>query len=361
MKADKIGGKRTTGLKQRPETPVVTSTTSKVGSPKASKNVRTSSTPIEQSNNTTAAPNMSKNESSSAPSQPQIVASQQSQKMAQAQKVGALSLKNRIHAGRMRQKYEGESELTDLQYLVEEGPLSFRAVALLGGFFMILASILDLIDQDAADLTAMGELITVFLWIFGFIIIILEGRPFHIQIPFLYTFLIKFFGCFKYVWGRGFFYFVGGCLQFFLFTKYDMVSGIFFMILGIISIVCGYKASVKLAGLRNSISNRSDIKYLFHSFDKDRDGLLNADEFRDMMSTMDQNLDYNEFVAALSAIDVDNNGQISIQDMEQWYVEYSENDLPPGLSLCSKNTRYDQRARTDNITTVQTPNAHLLA
>lgn len=293
-------------------------------------------------------------------SQPKASITPQSQKVPKALK-GPLTLQSRVHAGRVREKYQGESEITDMQYLVEEGPLSFRAVAFLGGFFMILASVLDLIDQDKDDLTAMGELITVFLWVFGIIILTLEGRPFNIQIPFLYSFLITFFGCFRFVWGRGFLYFVGGCLQFFLFTKYDMCSGVFFMLLGLTSIVSGYKASVKLAGLRNSISSRSDIKYLFHSFDKDRDGFLNIEEFRDMMMTMDQNVDYNEFVAALSAIDADNNQKISIADMEQWYLEYSEDELPPMMNCCG-SARYDLKAQPNNShNNLQNPNARLLA
>jgi len=384
MKSDKVGAKKYTGLR-RPETsPASSSVASKQATLYASGKSRASPSPRVQSISLTnesqfteshdaadsCQESVAKNGSPSVFPKSQNVASPnsqksvspQSRKVAHAQKVGPLSLKNRIHAGRVRETRKGESESSDLQYLIEEGPLSFRAIALLGGFFMILASILDLIDQDAADLSAMNELITVFLWIFGIIIVTLEGRPFHIQIPFLYTFLVTFFGFFKFVWGRGFFYFVGGCLQFFLFTKYDMVSGIFFMLLGIISIISGYKASVKLAGLRNSISNRSDIKYLFHSFDKDRDGLLNADEFRDMMTTMDQNVDYNAFVAALSAIDVDNNGMVSIKDMERWYIDYSENDLPPGMNCCSTSARYDQRAQLNNIPDLtQSPNAHLLA
>ena len=39
-----------------------------------------------------------------------------------------------------------------------------------------------------------------------------------------------------------------------------MVSGVFMMILGVVSIAVGYKASVRLAGLRNTISSKSEIK-----------------------------------------------------------------------------------------------------
>jgi len=278
----------------------------------------------------------------------------------QKQKPGPISLRNRIRLGKER-RHGDNDEIGDLRYLIEEGPLSFRAIAMVGAFFMILSSVLDLIDGEDDDLTAMQGLISVLMWFFGIITLTLEGRPYSIQIPVLYTFFAKFFGCFRYVWGRGFFYFTAGCLQFFLFTKYDMISGVIFMLLGIASIISGYKASVKLAGLRNSIGTRDDIKYLFHNFDTDRDGYLNVEEFRDLMITLDQDVSYNDFVAALSSIDMDNNQKISEVDMERWYVEYSESELPVALSCCS-NGRYDQRfdQKSRNPDYKMSPNAHLL-
>jgi len=273
-----------------------------------------------------------------------------------SQKPGPVSLQNRIALGRKRQqrRQDDEEESSDVQYLVEEGPLSFRAIALVGGFFMILASILDLIDGEDENYSLFKGIISTFIDVCGFIIVTLEGRPFHIQIPFVYNFLVRLIPPFNFTWGRGFFYFTVGCLQFFLFTKYDMVSGVIFMLLGIASIIAGYKASVRLAGLRNSLATRSDVKYLFHSFDKDNDGYINLEEFRDLMRTMDQEVQYNDFVAALSSIDVENNQRISLEDLETWYLEYSESELPPALGCCT-GSRYDQRHRNLN------PNAQRLA
>lgn len=105
------------------------------------------------------------------------------------------------------------------------------------------------------------------------------------------------------------------------------------MLLGIFSIVFGYRASVKLASLRNNITNKADIKFLFHSFDKDRDGYLNPEEFREMLLSLDQGLDYNDFVAALSAIDAGNNQQVAFHDLEIWWESYTKKDLPPGTDV----------------------------
>jgi hypothetical protein len=253
------------------------------------------------------------------------------------------SLKQRIRAAR---KKGMKGDVYDLQYLVEEGPLSFRSFAFFGGFFMILASVLDFVETEEEPVQ---RLITFNLWLVGFITIQVEGRPFHMQVPFLYNGICLFFSFVRYVWGRGFLYFISGCFQFFLFTKYNMISGVYFMLLGTFSIVFGYKASVRLAGLRNSIQTKEEIKFMFHSFDKDRDGYLNSEEFRELLMAMGQNLEHNDFVAAMSAVDSDNNQMISYKDLETWWLGYIEDDLAPGASCVGY-----RRHQSNN------PNAHLM-
>ena len=95
----------------------------------------------------------------------------------------------------------------------------------------------------------------------------------------------------------------------------------------------GYRASVKLASLRNSISSKADIKFLFHSFDRDRDGYLNPEEFREMLMSLDQTLNYNDFVAAMSAVDEGNNQRVAYEDLELWWDSFNKKDLPPGTSV----------------------------
>ncbi len=258
---------------------------------------------------------------------------------------GTLSLKQRIRVAR---KKGMKGDVYDMQYLVEEGPLSFRSFAFFGGFFMIIAAALDFIEHEEDSLQRM---ISFNLFLVGFITIQVEGRPFHMQIPFLYDGICLFFSFVKYVWGRGFLYFVSGCFQFFLFTKYNMVSGIYFMMLGAFSIVFGYKASVRLASLRNSIQTKEEIKFMFHSFDKDRDGYLNPEEFRELLMAMGQNLEHNDFVAAMSAVDIDNKQMISYRDLEVWWKGYIEDDMAPGVG-CMSCTRHTNHSHN--------PNAHLM-
>lgn len=253
------------------------------------------------------------------------------------QKPRTLTLKERLS----RRRTKGKGTVNDMQYLVEEGPMSFRAFAFIGGFWMILSSLLDFINMSTSgDATPMILLISINLWVFGFIIVMLEGRPFHVQIPFVHEMIVQFFAFFKYTWGRGFFYFAAGCLQFFLFSQFNMISGIYMMILGIISIVVGYKASLSLAGLRSSLSTREEIAYLFSTFDRDRDGYLSTEEFRELMLSMDQNVDYNEFVAALGAIDLENNQMISQHDFMSWWQGYSDSEMAPyaNCGCCNKGS-----------------------
>jgi len=212
---------------------------------------------------------------------------------------------------------------------------------------MILASTLDLIE-DVGDFTAISNGITFYLWFSGLLSIQIESRPFHLQIPVVYSVICEILSPLRFLWGRGFFYFFSGCLQFFLFSKYNMICGSYFMLLGAFSITFGYRASVKLASLRNSISNKADIKFLFHSFDKDRDGFLNHEEFREMLLSLDQYLDFNDYVAALSTVDSDNNQQVSYNDLENWWSSYQQQDLPPGTTILRKISmqRYPSRAHS---------------
>ena len=256
---------------------------------------------------------------------------------------GTLSLKQRI---RFARKKGMKGDVYDMQYLVEEGPLSFRSFAFVGGFFMILASCLDFIETEEEPVQ---RLITLNLLLVGFITIQIEGRPFHMQLPFLYDGICLFFSFVKFVWGRGFLYFVSGCFQFFLFSKYNMISGVYFMLLGAFSVVFGYKASVRLAGLRNSIQSKDEIKFMFHSFDKDRDGYLNSEEFRELLMAMGQNLEHNDFVAAMSAVDTENNQMISYKNLEDWWTGYIEDDLAPGAGCISYGRNHSHN-----------PNAHLM-
>jgi hypothetical protein len=117
--------------------------------------------------------------------------------------------------------------------------------------------------------------------------------------------------------------------------------------------VFGYRASVRLAAIRNSITSKDDIKFMFHSFDKDRDGFLNIDEFREMMMAMDQGLDHNDFVAAMSAVDIDNKQKVSYEDLEVWWEGYNDSDLPPGVGICACSGRSSHNHKNN-------PNAHLM-
>lgn len=240
-----------------------------------------------------------------------------------------LSLKEKIRAAR---KKGLNGDVQDVQYLVEEGPLSFRSLGFVGGFFMILATALDMLENMENILETS---VSIFLFITGLIIIQLEARPFYMQSECIYRSICQLFSSLRYVWGRGFLYLVSGTMQLLLFSKWCMASGIYFILLGIFSVAFGYRASLKLCALRNSIGTKDEIKFMFHSFDSNRDGYLDMEEFRAMLRAMDQNLNNNDFVAAIAAIDLDNKQKISYDDLEAWWEGYNEDELPIGASCFS--------------------------
>lgn len=244
-----------------------------------------------------------------------------------------LSLKEKIRAAR-KQGFNGSVQ--DMQYLVEEGPLSFRSLGFVGGFFMILSTALDIVENLENTL---DSIVSIFLFTIGFIIIQLEARPFHMQNDFMYRSICRVFSSLRYVWGRGFLYLFSGAMQLLLLSTWCMASGIYFIILGILSVVFGYRASLKLCALRNSIGTKDEIKFLFHSFDANRDGYLDMEEFREMLRAMDQNLKNNVFVAAIAAIDLENKQKISYDDFETWWEGYNNDELPIGAACFTPRNR----------------------
>ena len=95
-----------------------------------------------------------------------------------------------------------------------------------GGFWMILSSLLVFTEHDE---DAYARLVTFTLWVIGFITIMIEGRPLHMQSKLVYDIICLFVSFLKYVWGRGFLYFVAGIFQFYQKSLYKKSSWTIFI------------------------------------------------------------------------------------------------------------------------------------
>lgn len=65
--------------------------------------------------------------------------------------------------------------------------------------------------------------------------------------------------------------------------------------------------------------------------------------------SLGQNLDYNDFVAALSAIDEGNNQYVTYEDLENWWESFHVKDLPPGSDMYRNISMQRSKSRSAGL------------
>ncbi len=225
-----------------------------------------------------------------------------------------------------------------IEQLLENGPLRFRFFVFLGSLFMLASSYLDY--QAEAYYTAYGYgsmsplffLITIYVWVFATFIATMEILPFQMKISRFHRQILKYMNFMRYTWGRGFLYLFSGSLQLSLFTTYNMYSGGYMMLMGLISIMIGRIASRKLKVLVKKIGNNTNLMDDFSRCDQDRDGYLNIHEFRrfvkERMGTKkgkwrrrnNVTLTEDECIHAFQAIDKNHDRRLTFKELSGWYA-----------------------------------------
>lgn len=219
-----------------------------------------------------------------------------------------------------------------VRQLAEEGPLSFRVLAFLGGVAMIVTSVLDWVGEIFA-FKLLRCLISIYTFLFGIVICILEGRTFVPETHKYQQKLVGFAKILQYVWGRGLFYFFAGALQFSQMRILDIASGGFMIFVGIVSLIVGNRTAKKLHKLSESISDEQNLLEKFTQFDLDKDDYLEQNDFAELVAEMGLDLDHNELVAAFSTIDADDDQKISFEDFKTWWTGFSYKSAPEASLL----------------------------
>uniref|UniRef100_A0A6U3Z5V8 Calmodulin n=1 Tax=Ditylum brightwellii TaxID=49249 RepID=A0A6U3Z5V8_9STRA len=203
--------------------------------------------------------------------------------------------------------------------MTEEGSLTFRVAAFLGGIFMVITSILDCI-QGILHLSVIHALIMFYVIIFSFIICILEGKGFlpAVLVDTLQEQMHDNAKFLRFVWGRGVLYFFAGSLQFSFMSFFNMISGGFMMFLGALSIMVGRSTARKLSAIFKSMPDETSLRstFLAHA---SGDGKLGLEEFRRLSDSIGLELKPNELVAAFSTIDKGNDETLSYDEFKIWW------------------------------------------
>ena len=235
----------------------------------------------------------------------------------------------------VRHKYDEDNDAlafncAELTKCLEDGPITFRILVLLGALFMLIGSLMDYNEQKGGSnyyryssnggISPLYFVISLYVWVFSIFIVTLEMKPFHMGISKGHQIILEYMQILRFTWGRGFFYFFSGSLQFSLFTRWNMIAGGTMMVLGMCCIIIGRMASSKLSILVRRIGNKNNLFEKFGKHDRDRDGCFDVHEFRTFVKEMGVNLTDDELVNAFMAIDRNSDRLMTFSDLAKWYT-----------------------------------------
>jgi len=163
----------------------------------------------------------------------------------------------------------GKATVANVRKVAEDGPLSFRVLAFLGGAIMMVTSVLSVLS-DVFTFSIMSSLISLYTFILGLFIIVLEGKMF-MPIRSVGAYQQQLFSMAKflqYVWGRGMLYIFAGTLQLSQMNFLNIISGVYICFVGIISLLVGHSTSSKLIQLRTSITDEAVLQQKFKEHDR---------------------------------------------------------------------------------------------
>jgi len=221
-------------------------------------------------------------------------------------------------------------DLIKLRRYAEVGPILLGGLCFVGGIATVLSIALDLLDKvrNEEDWPTLSYIIfSIYTWIFGVFVIILEGRPFQITVSSVHLWISDYLKILRFLYGRGLLYLFVGSIQYLVLSSpYSAIAGGLMIILGIICYLVGLAAKVSWDNARAlNPSDHTKLKLKFELYDIDNDGYLNIEGFQDFVVSLGLNeLENINFDTAFHAIDRNKDAKISFDELEMWWslVDY---------------------------------------
>ena len=210
-----------------------------------------------------------------------------------------------------------KSDISHARHLAERGPLLLQIVTFFGGLGMVVSSVADFQltwnTKDAMD--AGFATISIYTWLFGILIMGLEGRSVLLDVGSLHTAVSNYMKIFRFVWGRGLFLMFAGSLQCSLGSSISFVYGAFIISLGFVLFVCG----IICKAIFNARTRDNGVKSKFDFFDSDLDGHITLEQFRDFAIFLKiQDFEEIEYDEEFLNIDTDNDGLVTFLEVKTW-------------------------------------------
>ena len=150
-----------------------------------------------------------------------------------------------------------------------------------------------------------------------------EFPPFHFSISIIHSTILKYARILRFTWGRGFLYLFSGSIQLSLMTIHNIVAGVILILLGLISIFLGRRASTNLSVMSKKISTKDELDKKFTIFDRDGDGLLNPREFSLFVKSLGINdMPFDDICHIFTSLDKNYDKKLSLKDIQVWWFKY---------------------------------------
>lgn len=158
--------------------------------------------------------------------------------------------------------------------------------------------------------------------------------PFHFSISMVHSAILKYARVLRYTWGRGFLYLFSGSIQLSLLTLHNIIAGIVMILLGLISIYLGRRASTNLNTMSKKINSKDELDKKFATFDRDGDGLLNPREFSLFVKSLGINdMPFDDICHIFTSLDKNYDKRLSLKDIQSWWFKYRYLQREKGVNM----------------------------
>jgi len=215
--------------------------------------------------------------------------------------------------------YFAQGQFEQVQELASKGSVSIRLCAILGGLALIVTSVLGFL-QRFVSFRWVGAILNIYTFGLGCVMILLEGKQ-SSTLGDLESSLYKYALFVKYVWGRGILYFIAGTLEMSQsgVNAWELLVGIFVMLVGIAFIVVGRRASSKLDELRRKQFSPQTLQSEFYTASQGTTH-INIIQFRTLLQNLDiEHLDSREWETAFLQVEKADRDKVSFSEFQQWW------------------------------------------
>jgi hypothetical protein len=104
----------------------------------------------------------------------------------------------------------------------------------------------------------------------------------------------------------------------------DFLVGAYVMTVGLLYIILGRRAALKLGSMRQFLYSEREMRAKFDQADVRRVGALSLDEFGALTDNIGMSLDHTEKEAIFLHLDYQDKGEVNYEDLVKWWAQWDD-------------------------------------